>query len=211
MAKTQSKYGIFIIESLENGDYYDGKNLKEILKLSQIKCEYRYVHTREELSEAVKEFRQSNLRYLHLSCHANMDGIEVDNKIISNKELIEIFKGNIKKRRLFLSACKAGNRNMATVFINKCHGQSVIGTPINLRFDKAALFWPAFYHVINILDQEKMNKRSLTETIKRCVDLFDVPINYYHNINGQEKYLRRYKFRCNSITTERRILITKNI
>lgn len=208
---TKSKYGVFIIESLRSDDYFDGENLKDILELSNIECEYRDVETIDDFTQAVEDFRNSQLRYLHLSCHADMDGIEINGEEISNKELVLIFKGNISKKRLFLSACKAGNRNMATAFINKCGGQSVIGTPIDLYFDKAALFWPAFYHVINMVDQDKMNKHSLSQTLKRCVDLFEIPINYYHGIRRHSSYLRRYKFRHDKATTNKRISMTKKL
>lgn len=100
---------------------------------------------------------------------------------------------------------------MATAVITKCKGLSVIGTPKNLHFDKAALFWPSFYHVINCDDKKRMNRRNLSKTLKRCVDLFEVPINYYHAINGATKYLRRYKFRHDARTTNNRISISKDI
>lgn len=97
---------------------------------------------------------------------------------------------------------------MATAAI-KCGAQSVIGTPIILFFDKAALFWPAFYHVINEVDDTKMNKRNISDTMKKCVDLFQIPINYYHGINGEPRRLRRYKFRPNERTTNKKIGISK--
>lgn len=206
----KSKYGVFIIESLRGGDYFDGENLKDILELSNIECEYRDVESIDDFTQAVEDFRNSKLRYLHLSCHADMNGIEINGEALSNKELVSIFKGKIFKKRIFLSTCKAGNKNMATAFINKCGGQSVIGTPIYLYFDKAALFWPAFYHVINTVDQDKMNGHNLSQTLKRCVDLFEIPINYYHAINGQSSYLWRYKFRHDKATTNMRISMTKN-
>ena len=140
-----------------------------------------------------------------------MKGIEINGDVISNSELSEIFRNKIKRKRIFLSACKGGNRNMATAIITKCGGQSVIGTPIDLYFDKAALFWPSFYHVIYGVDKKKMNKRNLSTVLKKCVDLFETPINYYHGINGETKYLRRYKFRHNQRTTNKRITVVNNV
>jgi hypothetical protein len=203
-----SEYGVFIVENLRGEDYFDGENLHEILDLSRIKNIYREVHDKEEFVEALNEFKLSNLRYLHISCHADMDGIEINGEEITNFELSEIFKNKIKKRRVFLSACRGGNRNIATA-VQKCGGQSVIGTPIDLHFDKAALFWPAFYHVINCVDSEKMNRKSISGTLKKCVDLFEIPINYYHGINGEPKRLRRYKFRPTKRTINSKISISK--
>ena len=205
-----SEYGVFIIESLRGGEYFDGENLSEILKLSKIKNIYREVLDKDDFIKAINEFKKSNLRYLHLSCHSDMDGIEINGEDITNFESSAIFKNKINKKRIFLSACKGGNRNMATA-IAKRGGQSVIGTPINLYFDKAALFWPSFYHIINCADNNKMNKNSLSSTLKKCVDLFEIPINYYHGINGESKYLKRYKFRHNKRTTNKRIKISRLI
>ena len=203
-----SKYGVFIVENLRGKDFFDGENLHEILNLSHITNEYREVLDKDDFVKAISEFKDSNLRYLHLSCHADMDGIEINGEEITNLELSKIFKNKIRKRRIFLSACKGGNRNIATA-VQKCGGQSVIGTPINLFFDKAALFWPSFYHVINCVDTSKMNKKSISVTLKKCVDLFEIPINYYHGISEQPKYLRRYKFRHNERTTNNKIKMSK--
>ena len=203
-----SEYGIFIVENLRGVDYFDGENLHDILNLSHIKNEYREVLDKDDFVKAISEFNLSNLRYLHLSCHADMNGIEINGEEITNFELSKIFKNKIKKRRIFLSACKGGNRNIATA-VQKCGGRSVIGTPIDLDFDKAALFWPAFYHVINCIDSSKMNKQSISNTLKKCVDLFEIPINYYHGISAEPRYLRRYKFRHNMRTANNRIKMSK--
>jgi len=203
-----SEYGIFIIESLRGEDFFDGENLHEILDLSCIKNVYREVHHKDDFVNAVQKFKASNLRYLHISCHADMDGIEINGEEISNSELAIIFKKNIRNRRVFFSSCKGGNRNTATAVIES-GGQSVIGTPIDLNFDKAALFWPAFYHVINCVDSKKMNKKSISGTLKKCVDLFEIPINYYHGIKEERRKLRRYKFRHNARTENSKIAISK--
>ena len=206
-----SKYGVFIIESLRKGDFFDGKNLSEILKLSEISNKYREVHSNDDFIKAINEFKKSSLRYLHISCHADMKGIEINGDDISNSELSRIFRNKIRRKRIFLSACKGSNRNMATAVISKCGGQSVIGTPINLYFDKAALFWPSFYHVIYCVDEKKMNRGNLSAVLKKCVDLFEIPINYYNGINGEPEYLRRYKFRHGKRTTNKRITVAKNV
>lgn len=203
-----SEYGVFIVENLRGADFFDGENLHEILELSKIKNVYREVVDKDDFIASINEFKKSNLRYLHISCHADMDGIEINGEEITNLELFKIFKNKISKKRIFLSACKGGNRNIATA-VAKCGGQSVVGTPINLKFDKAALFWPSFYHVINCADSSTMNKNSISSTLKKCVDLFEIPINYYHGINGESKHLRRYKFRHDEKTTNSRIKMSK--
>jgi hypothetical protein len=203
-SKKMSKYGVFIVENLRGTDYFDGEKLHEILDLSEIENVYREILDKEGFVKAINEFNLSKLRYLHISCHANMYGIEINGEKITNYELSQIFRNKIKRRRIFLSACKGGNRNIATA-VQECGGQSLIGTPIDLDFDKAALFWPAFYHVINCFDNSKMTRQSISDTLKKCVDLFQIPINYYHGINGEPKRLRRYKFRHNERTKNNKI------
>ncbi len=211
MKASRTKYGVFIIESLRANDFFDGENLSQILELSLIDNIYREVVSKEDLLDALEEFSKSKLRYLHFSCHADFEGFEINGEDITNLEISEMLKGKIKGKRVFLSACKGGNRNFATAAIANNEARSVIGTPVNLHFDKAALFWPAFYHVINIADNSRMNKRSLSESLKKCVDLFQIPINYYHKIDGKRKYLRRYKFRTDSATTNKKITVANNI
>ena len=55
-----------------------------------------------------------------------------------------------------------------------------------------------------------MNKKSLSVALKKCVDLFEIPIDYYHKIGNNTKYLRCYRFRYNKNTTNKKIFVTKN-
>jgi hypothetical protein len=206
-----TKYGVFIIESLRKGEYWDGKNLSKILALSKINNAYHKVQSKEDFIESIRRFKKSEFRYLHISCHSDKNGIEIDGEEITNKELIRIFKNKIIGRRLFLSACQGSNKKMATVVLTKCGGQSLIGTPTDLHFDKAALFWPSFYHVINNIDKKGMNKRSISSALKKCVELFEIPINYYHKIENEKEYLRCYKFRYNKETSNRKISVANKI
>lgn len=197
------------MESLKEDDYFDGDHLHEILKLSFVDSKYREVLSKQDFIDAVNEFHQSRFRYLHLSCHGDIYGIEINGEEISNYELGQIFKGKFMNKRLFLSTCRGSNRNMATAVIIHASGRSVIGTPIDLHFDKAALFWPAFYHVINRIDTQRMNKKSLEDALKRCVQLFETPINYYTRIEGDERLLKRLKIRYKTRTDNRKIRISK--
>ncbi len=48
----RNKYGVFIIESLNDDDYFDGKILKEILELSQVNVQYRVVKDKLEFESS---------------------------------------------------------------------------------------------------------------------------------------------------------------
>jgi len=49
-----TKYGVFIIESLRDGDYLDGKNLSKILALSKIEKTYHKVHSKQGFIESLR-------------------------------------------------------------------------------------------------------------------------------------------------------------
>ena len=198
-------YGVFIIESLRSEDFCDGEALKEILELSKIDVQYEWIETKEGLKNKIEKFAESRFRYLHISCHADFKGLKLTNEEVSNKEFGEIINDKIKNRRIFLSACKGGNRNLASIAI-KNGAYSLIGSPIDLHFDKAALFWASFFHVINEFDDEKMKKAEIRYVLKSCVELFYIPINYYTYIEkSRDKIMRRLKIRPEQKTDNRKM------
>lgn len=189
-----SKYGVFIIEFLRADDCADGEILSQILELSNIDVIYKWANNKIHLAELLQEFKKSKFRYLHISCHANETSLEINGDEITNSKFESISKDVLKNRRIFLSACKAANRDLAARLVSKNNAYSLLGVPINLRFDKSALFWPCFYHLINEIDASKMRREDIVETVKKCVNLFNIPVNYYAKSNYPNK-LRRFKIR----------------
>lgn len=200
------KYGVFIIESLRSTDFCDGDALNEILKLSQIDSTYRWIEGKEGLRDAINEFEKSKFRYLHFSFHADYHGIDLTNECLSNSEFAEILGESLKNKRVFFSSCKSGNRELATKLIRKGVYSST-GTPKKIRFEKAALFWSSFYHVINEHNIDTIKKADLNIVLKACSKLFKVPINYYSYIKKQRKSkIRRIKIR-NGLIVDNRVLM----
>lgn len=201
----ESKYGVFIIESLRSTDFCDGDSLNEILKLSQINSIYRWVECKEGLINAINEFKKSEYRYLHFSFHADYLRIELTNEGLSNSEFARILGNSLKNKRVFFSSCKGGNRELAVKLISN-GVYSSIGTPNNIRFDKAALFCPSFYHIINEHNIDTIKKSDLNVVLKGCSKLFKVPINYYSFIKTQRNSkIRRIKIR-NGLIVDNRVL-----
>jgi hypothetical protein len=191
----KDNYGVFIIESLRSDDYFDGETLRDILELSKIDVRYEWVETNEELNSRLTDFSESRFRYLHISCHADSNGLELTNDNLSNEEFGKMIKGKIKNRRIFFSACKAGNLKLASIAI-KNGAYSLVGSPIDLHFVKHALFWASFFHVINEYDNNKMKKAEINYFLKACVNLFYIPINYYAYIEKHRtEKLRSIKIR----------------
>lgn len=77
MSTEETTPQVFIIESLrlddEEHERFEGRILKQILRLSGKDSSYYYIRTRRELERIAKLFGKSGFRYLHLSCHGNPD------------------------------------------------------------------------------------------------------------------------------------------
>lgn len=199
-------YGVFIIESLRHDDYFDGENLEKVLQLSQIDVIYREVLSKSDLKKAINEFRNSRYRYLYLSCHADNNGLEINGENVSNQEF-QMLAGDLKDRRIFMSICKGGNRQIAGLLIGKSKVLSVIGFPLDLDQDQAAIFWPAFFYVMKRTDENKMLRMHITSSLKKLVDLFGVSINYYSKISESLTSMRRLRIRTNKKTENKKIII----
>lgn len=73
--KARTSPRVFIIESLslhdERNERFEGRILKQILRLGGKESRYYYIRTRRELEKIVILFGKSGFRYLHISCHGN--------------------------------------------------------------------------------------------------------------------------------------------
>jgi hypothetical protein len=196
-------YGIYIIEFLRPEDYLDGYILHEILKLSLIPTEYKWVGNKEELIETLEDFDKTKFRYLHISCHADETGFEINGGEITNAEIQELTANILDNKRLFLSACKGANRDLASRIISNNRANSLLGIPIKLHFDKSVLFWSSFYHLINEVDATSMKREQIIDIVKKCVNLFNIPVNYYSKIKNSSTYMRRLKIRASHIDNRR--------
>lgn len=201
--KKKTSYGVYIIESSDL-EFKDGQKLHEVLDLMGFPSRYRSVSSKKEFAAALDDFTKTKFRYLHISCHADMEGIAINDTNIDNHELIPICKGKLNRRRVFFSACEASNLDMATVLIKKCGAQSIIGSPLSIPFVTAAIFWPAFYDKAQEADRKAMNRTTLTYVLKSCVDFFGFPMNYYHRTTNREK-LMRSKFRKDKNVNSKKI------
>ena len=75
----RTKPEIFIIESLDPDDEgngrFEGSIISRMLRLHGKEPKYRYVRTKKEFKKAIKQFGQLQYRYLHISAHANEEGM----------------------------------------------------------------------------------------------------------------------------------------
>jgi hypothetical protein len=175
---------VFIIESLhpddEGNGRFEGSSISHILRLHGKNPKYEYVRTRKGFEAAVERFGRSRYRYLHISAHADPEGMCTTNQDdIDYDELAELLKAHLKGKRLFLSACSMVHDDMAKEIIPKTGCYSVVGPKEDIEFSTAAVFWPAIYHLMFSHSGSGMKHRELKDNLKRVTDLFEVDIGYY--------------------------------
>src|ERR1700722_13922119 len=109
---------VFIMESLELGDErkarLEGAVLASVLRMCGKRPLYYYIRTRAELELMAQLFYASNYRYLHISCHGGKRSLSTTLDGIDYEEFATIFAGRLRNRRLFVSACSAGNSKFAS-------------------------------------------------------------------------------------------------
>lgn len=187
MGDDGSKYGVFIIESMdltnESKGKLDGYALKQILDLCGVANEYYYIRTKLEFAEIILEFEKSELRFLHIACHGNEKELALTFENINFLELSHLIGDILYHRRLFLSACQVAVFDLAKEFIPRYHAFSIIGTPDDIDYDKAAIFWSSFYYLMYSIDTEQMFQVDILPTLKNVSKLFNVSLNYFSIIN----------------------------
>ncbi|MBB6412378.1 hypothetical protein [Mesorhizobium sangaii] len=179
-----AKPDVFIIESLDPDDEgngrFEGSILSNFLRLHGKRLKYRYVRTREEFKEALKAYRRSNYRYLHISAHGEAEGLTLTNQEdIDFDELAIMLKPCLKNRRLFLSVCSMVHDDFAEEIILKTGCYSVVGPTTDIYFRDAVVFWIAAYHLIFKVDRYRIVSRTLKTELGRVRDLFNLDIAYY--------------------------------
>jgi hypothetical protein len=178
-----SKADVFIIESLRFDDErcqrFEGQFISKILQLGGKKCRYYYIRTRRELEHVLQKFKQSNYRYLHLSCHGNHNTIATTLDDISFVDFANMIRPCLKKKRLFLSACSVANDDLAQLLMPDSGCTSMIGPDKGVLFNDAAILWASLYHSMFAWDSKKMNGPMLREKAQAFANMFYVSLNYF--------------------------------
>ncbi|MFT8551069.1 MAG: hypothetical protein ABF739_08285 [Acetobacter okinawensis] len=120
-----TKADIFIIESLspddEGNGRFEGQVISHVARLHGKQPAYHYVRTRDAFEKAIKTFLRSDFRYLHISAHADHEGLATTNQDeVGNRELGEMLGRRFADRRLAASTA-------STPVCNVSHGRSGFG------------------------------------------------------------------------------------
>ncbi len=171
---------VFIMETLSHDDEknkrYEGVILSDMLRLSGKNPKYYYFQTEEELPHVVGLFRASKYRYLHISAHANDKSIGIGEKSITYAEFAKYFEGHLKLRRLFLSACSAGNIDFVRSISKENNGMhSIIAPQEDILFSDAAAAWSTLYLSLFKGSSKSMTHNGIKSRIKSISSLFSIP------------------------------------
>jgi hypothetical protein len=185
---------VFIIESLdledEGCDRPEGRRIADMLRLGKKNCQYYYVRTKREVKELLKVFQASRYRYLHLSTHGVVErnhklvGLSTTFDQIRTDELGELLRPYINRRRVFLSACNAGSKSMATALLHDTTCHSVMAPCRSVGFGDMAIFWVAFYYAMFQQDNAKMNNTRIEETGTAAAKLFKIHMKLFITKDG---------------------------
>lgn len=187
--KTDTVAQVFIIESLELIDEAkerrEGAVLASVLKMCGKNPLYYYIRTKAELEHLAEEFEASGYRYLHISCHGGTDSLETTLDSVSYKDFSKIFEGKLKDRRLFVSACSAGNEMFAELVGSRNMDVISVAAPsTDIRFDHAVAFWTSFYVKTFSQNSRSMNSSRIVEVAKPLAALFSAPLHLSRRKNG---------------------------
>jgi len=171
---------LFIIESLSEGNFAEGKVMADILNATGKRwCEYLNIRTKIELEWAVDRFAKSDHRYLHLSCHGSETSMSTTLQTLSFAELGAILKPVLNERRLFISACSMVNSKLAEMILPESGCFSMIGPTKKIGFGDAALIWASFYHLMSKRNQKAMKRHDILDVVQTLSSTFRVPMDYY--------------------------------
>jgi len=179
----KSKPRVFIVESLrfadEKRDLFEGRFVSQILALSGSLSEYVYLRTKKELEEVMDHFASSGYRYLHFSCHGNDNEIALTLDDIPFDEFGQMVAPYLENRRVFFSSCEVMNEHLANALLNRTGCYSVIGPSRSIDFDRAAIYWASFYHLMLRDEAQSMKRDRLKETTATLQHLFGVHMRYF--------------------------------
>lgn len=193
--KRPTEPSVFIVESVDFADEaerrVEGSILSDLLRLSGKDSTYRYLRTRQELAEILQQFGESNMRYLHISCHGDDGALWTTLDRIPFDELAEMMAPYLANRRLFISACDATNKHLAQQVMRKVACRSIIGPAGEISFADAAVMWAAFYHLVFTMSPTGMNAENIRSVLSTVATTFQVPFKYFARASEPPYFTQR--------------------
>ena len=175
---------VYIIESLYPGDEGNGRLegvfLAQMLRLHGKETKYSYVRTRSEFKAAVRDFKASGYRYLHISAHGNAEGIDTTNQEgITYQTLARLLTGISHNCRLFMSSCEVVHERSAQSLVSEDRFRSLLGPRNRIKFHDSAATWTAIYHLLFKASPSSMADSRLTSTVESLTELFGLNFAFF--------------------------------
>ena len=189
---TVTEPDLFIIESLsvadERAERYEGRALRDSLRIVGQTPLYVYVRDSKELKQAIELFRHSCYRFLHVSCHGSSTSLFTTLEEISNDELANLFSPHLRNRRVFFSSCFAGAGNLSAKLQEKNKGLNSVAAPLDeIQFSTATAFWTAFYTRAYIDNPMSMKAADVKRSLLHLCKYFKIRIAWsYWRPKSQE-------------------------
>jgi hypothetical protein len=178
-----TRAAVCILESLsflDEDGHREGEIVSRTLRMSDVPVHYSYVRTSDEMEAFFKEFGASDFRYLHISCHGSKDAFHASTEDIPTEVFAGMLAPHLRGRRLFLSACLAGNSKFAKALIPSTGCLSILAPEDSIRFDDAAIFWTTFYHLRFKANSDRMVRADVIDTAKTCAKLIDERFRFFY-------------------------------
>lgn len=187
---------VFIFESLSREDEmakrFEGQVLADMLRLAGKNPKYYYFQSEDELPHLIGLYRQSKYRYLHISLHADEKHVGFTNSKITYKKFAAHFAGHLPLRRLFFSACQAGNQNFVEAMAAKNKGMhSIVAPAEDIQFDHAAALWASFYISMFTENEKAMKSSNIEKRLRALITLF--PVDFFFASYAAERDQWKYK------------------
>lgn len=145
---------VYIIESLRAKEFYDhcldGAAANEMLKLLDVRSQYRVALDRKHLEKAISDAVRGDFEVIHLSAHGDRAGVELtDGDEISWEELAEMLRPAAgPKKSLVMATCKGGDKKLAKALRKSgvLFGYVFGSTAKTVTFSDSCLAWSILYN-----------------------------------------------------------------
>lgn len=141
---------VMIIEARSEDDYYEdrleGRALREAFHIYQIPVAYREVLSSHHFARAISEADRSSVAYVHVSAHADAEGIGFPvGDGLSWREFEALAWPKLRGKCLTFSSCLAG-RGVAELYsLHKTFCNAIIAPTRVVSWDEALAAYSAFY------------------------------------------------------------------
>ncbi len=183
-----SKPEVFIIGSLdfdEEEKHREGKMIFRSLGMSGKDPIYHYIRTAAELEHFIGVFRDSDYRYLHISCHCNKSGVFTTLENIPTQRFAEMVGPALDRKRLFLSTCQASTLAMAEAVFAEGRCTSLTGPVHTICFDDSVILWTSFYHLMFKANEKSMTHNQIKQTLAKSALLVGKKMNFFTKSKGR--------------------------